>query len=277
VVRLEGENRIREFRQVAEKLVSKISSYEGVSGIVLIGGLVRGFADKFSDVDIMVFLSKDDALLRKQIRDVRLDEEKYSGIEIDLEIHILERFKSWRWDEIDKWELSKAEIVFDRYGETKRVFMEKLNLPRDYWIRRIAFFMELIKWYCCPPKDVGTIAESWIERGDLIAAHYCLNYSVDLLLKIIFYLNKEFLPPPKWRIFYSYELKWLPGNYKELLKDAMYISGFSVKDFRRRLDIIRKIWSEIVPRIEDETKMTLEQIRKYAYLNGFRYSQYDLS
>jgi len=59
VVQLKGENRIKKFRRVAEGLASKISACEGVTGIVFIGGLVRGFADKFSDLDITVFLNKE--------------------------------------------------------------------------------------------------------------------------------------------------------------------------------------------------------------------------
>ena len=47
--KLKGKNQIRKFRRVAEDLALKISSLEGVSGIVFIRGLVRGFADKFSD------------------------------------------------------------------------------------------------------------------------------------------------------------------------------------------------------------------------------------
>jgi hypothetical protein len=39
--KLKGENRIEEFRQTAKNLASKIASYEGVCGIVFIGGLVR--------------------------------------------------------------------------------------------------------------------------------------------------------------------------------------------------------------------------------------------
>jgi len=67
---------------------------------------------------------------------------------------------------------------------------------------------EYLKWYCCPvKKDAGTVAEVWIRKGDLTSAHYCLNYGVELLLKLIFALNKEFLPSPKWRLFYSYSLK----------------------------------------------------------------------
>jgi predicted nucleotidyltransferase len=264
MVKLKGENQIRKFRQVAEGLVSKMSSFEGVTGIVFIGGLVRGFADKFSDLDIIVFLTRRDEQLRRQISDLGLDEQRRLGIDVDLEVHFLEDFKKWNWDEVDKWEFSRAEIVFDPKGEIKKVFSEKLRVPKDFWIKRIVVCGEYLKWYCCPPREeVGTVAESWIERGDLVAAHYCLNYAVDLLLRMVFALNREFLPAPKWRIFYSYGLKWLPENYRRLLGEAMLVKSFSVKDFSRRLGAVRELWCGILPKIREETGLTTELISKY--------------
>jgi predicted nucleotidyltransferase len=264
MVRLKGENQIKKFRQVAEGFISKIVSFEGVTGIVFIGGLVRGFVDKFSDLDIIVFLSKRDEHLRKQISDLGMDEQKRLGIDVDLEVHFLEDFKKWKWDEVDKWEFSRAEIVFDPKGEVKKIFRKKLRVPKNFWVKRIVVCGEYLKWYCCPPREnVGTVAESWIERGDLVAAHYCLNYAVDLLVRVIFALNREFLPAPKWRIFYSYGLKWLPENYKRLLGEAMLVKSFSVKDFRRRLGAVRELWYGVLLKIREETGLTTELISKY--------------
>jgi len=262
--KLKGKNQVRRFRRVAEGLVSKISSFEGVAGIVFIGGLVRGFADRFSDVDIIVFLSRRDERLKRRIRGLGVDVQRRLGIDVDLEVHFLEDFRRWKWDEVDRWEFSRAEIVFDPKGEVKKIFKEKLRVRKGFWVRRIVVCGEYLKWYCCPPKgDVGTVAECWVERGDLVSAHYCLTYGVDLLVRIVFALNREFLPAPKWRIFYSYELKWLPENHRRLLGEAMLVKSFSVKEFRRRLEATRKLWCEMLPKIREETGLTTELISKY--------------
>jgi len=264
VIKLKGKNQIKKFRRVAEGLASKIASLEGVAGIIFIGGLVRGFVDKFSDLDITVFLNRKDEQLRRKVYGLGLDEERRFGVDIDLEVHFLEDFKRWKWHEADKWDFSKAKIVFDPEGEIKKIFRQKLKVPKDFWIKRIVVCGEYLKWYCCPPrKEVGTVAESWIERGDLVAAHYCLNYGVDLLVRIIFALNREFLPVPKWRIFYSYGLKWLPENYGRLFGEAMLVKSFSVKDFSRRLGAVRELWCGILPKIREETGLTTELISKY--------------
>jgi predicted nucleotidyltransferase len=264
MVRLKGENQIRKFRQVAEGLVSKIVSFEDVAGIVFIGGLVRGFVDKFSDMDIIVFLSRRDEQLRKKIRDLGSDRQRRLGIDVDLEVHFLEDFKKWKWGEVDKWEFSRAEIAFDPKGELKKMFGEKLRVSKSFWVKRIVVCGEYLKWYCCPPKgDVGTMAECWIERGDLVSAHYCLDYAVELLIRVTYALNREFLPAPKWKIFYSYGLKWLPEGYERLVGEALLVKSFSVKDFMRRLEAIRKVWCELLPKIREETGLTTELITKY--------------
>ena len=274
--KLKGENLVAKFGQVAENLVSRMTSCEGVVGIIFLGALVRDFADKFSDVDITVLLADRDEELRMQIRQMGLSEEKRSGIEdIDLMIYFLEDFRNLEWSETERWDYSKtAKIVYDPKGEVERIFKEKLMVTEEFWIKRTVTCAIYLKWYCCPPDEpwvqklgVGSIAETWIYRGDLVAAHYCLNYGVDLLLEILFALNKEFLPVPKWRIFYSHKLKWLPKDYSKFLNEVMQAKNLSEEELNRRLKAIRELWMKILEKIRDETGLDPEQISKYYVTN----------
>ena len=263
-VELKGENRIEAFRRIAKGLASKISSCEGVAGVAFIGGLMRGFADKYSDLDIVVLLARRDERLRKQLYELASNEAKRYSVDVDMEVHFLEGFRKRKWDEIDRWEFAKAEIVFDPEEALKEALSEKLRLPKSFWIRRIVVCAEYLKWYCCPPhENVGTIAESWVERGDMQSAHYCLNYCVDLMLKILFALNKEHLPAPKWLLFYSHKLKWLPKDYGNLMGNAMKIKSHSLEDFNLRLQALRKMWNSILPKIKAETELTMDQTSRY--------------
>ena len=271
---LKGENRIQTFKRIARELVSETSIHKDVVGIAFLGGLVRGFADKFSDVDIVVLLAEKNQLLRKRLYDLSSIMQKRFNTDIDLEVHFLEDFRGQKWDEIDRWEFSKAEIVYDPEGVVKEVFKEKLKLPTNFWTKRVVECAEYLKWYCCPPQaDVGTVAESWLERGDLSSAHYCLNYAVEVIVRIMFAINKQHLPAPKWRFFYSYHLEWQPRNYKRLVTDAMKLKSFSMEDFNRRLMAIRKIWRDIAPKIENETGLSTDQLSKYYVENilGIRF------
>ncbi|MEM3011177.1 MAG: nucleotidyltransferase domain-containing protein [Candidatus Bathyarchaeia archaeon] len=262
-VKLKGENQIRKFRRVAEELVSSIVRFDNVVGVVFLGGLARGFVDKFSDLDITVFLDRKDEQVGAQIHKIGLNLSKHYNVGVDLEVHLLDEFRKWKLGEADKWYFAGAEIVFDPKGEVRKVFEEKLKVSKSFWFKRLVICSEYIKWYCCPLKEnEDCVAEAWIERDDLVTAHYCLNYAVDLLLKIIFALNREFLPAPKWRLFYSYGLKWLPKGYKELVKEALCVKDFSASEFERRLKAIRTLWREVAQKIEQETGLKREQLSK---------------
>jgi predicted nucleotidyltransferase len=260
---LEGENRIEEFRHLAETLVSKIAPFKGVAGIVLIGGLARGFADRYSDVDTIVLLRREDKALREEIWKVGAHLQRQTSIDMDVEVHFLDNFKKHRWSEMTRWDFSHAQIVYDTNGEIKKLLNRKLKVGESFWREHIVVYGEYLKWYCCPPKeDMGTMTETWIERGDLASAHFCLNYSIDLIVRMTFALNKEFLPPPKWMLFYSYNLKWLPDDYRKLFEEALTVKSLSVSDLKRRLKTLRKMWREILPVIRSQTGLTPESISK---------------
>jgi predicted nucleotidyltransferase len=261
--KLHGNNRIEAFRKIAELLKSKIVTYEGVSGVVFAGGLIRGFVDKYSDVDIIVLLSEKDEDLRKKIRKIGEDGQRRSGVDVDLEVHFLEDFRTRKWDEMARWDFSHSEIVFDPEEKVRKLFEKRLRVPKSFWLKRIVIYGEYVKWYCCPPRDnVGTIAQTWVDRGDLISAHYCLDYALGLQIRMIFALNKEFLPPPKWEIFCSYTLKWLPPNYRKLVGEALTVRSLSERDLDRRLRAARELWRKILPKIREETGLTPELISR---------------
>ena len=261
---LHGKNRIKKFRQAAEELASRIAALEGVAGIIYIGGLVRGFVDKYSDIDVIVLLDKNDRSLRTRAYNIGLSGKKRYGIDIDLEVHFLEDFRKWKWGEAGRWEFSKAKVAFDPKGKIKESLREKLHLPTDFWIKRIAVCTEYMKWYCCPLEEGnGTISEAWVKRGDLACAHYCLNYGVELAVRTLFALNKQFLPAPKWRLFYSHSLTWLPESYEKLVKQAMIINEFSIEEYNRRSRTIKDLWQETKAKIEEVTGLTLEQLSRY--------------
>jgi predicted nucleotidyltransferase len=263
MMKLHGTNKIEDFRRLAESLKSKIASYKGVSGIVFMGGLTRGFADKYSDVDVVVLLGERDERLRKKIGTIGLEEKKSSGVDVDLEVHFLEDFQRRKWNEMDRWDFSSAEIVFDPDRKIHEIFRKRLTVSDGYWLKHIVVYGEYVRWYCCPlAGQIGCIAETWIDRGDLVSAHYCLNYSLSLIISALFALNKEFLPPPKWMIFCSYELKWLPADYKKLIREAMTARSLSRTELKRRLRALRALWMGILPKIKEEMCLTPELISR---------------
>ena len=261
--RLHGENKIVQFKEIADQLKLKICSFEGISGIVFMGGLTRDFADSYSDVDVTVFLAEKDESLRKNVEKIGSEMRLRLGVDVDLEVHFLEDFKTRKWSEIAKWDFAHAKVAFDRNGDIKKLLKTKLTVPKSYWMKKIVVYGEYLEWYCCSPKENDeTLADIWVRRGDLTSAHYCVNYAMTLLIRIIFALNKEFLPPPKWEIFYSYGLKWLPRNYEKLIDSILTVKSISKPELNRRLRAARELWHEILPKMKEETGLTPELIPK---------------
>ena len=130
--KLKGVNRIAYFRKVAADFASKIATHEGVAGILFLGGFVRGFVDEFSDLDVMVLLKNKDDNLKRKLIGLWRDAERRYHIEIDFEVHFIEDFRAYGWGDSDRWEFSKAEIVFDPNGETREVLEEKLRFRKVF-------------------------------------------------------------------------------------------------------------------------------------------------
>ncbi len=263
MLNLKGKNRIEECREIATQIVSEISCLKGVSGIVFEGGLTRGFMDNYSDIDITVFLAKKDEAIVKKIKEIASQAEKHRGIDVDLAVHQVDELKR-KWSETERWDYSHARIVLDIDDDIRRLFEKKLRVSTEFWVKRIVIYSVMQSWYCCPQREGDyTIAEMWIERGDLISAHYCVNYGINLMLKTLFALNREFWPPEKWMIFQSYHLKWIPEGYCRLLEEAIKLGSMSEDELTRRLRVLRKIWKGTVPKIEEETGLTLKKMSEY--------------
>jgi predicted nucleotidyltransferase len=145
IVELKGKNQVGKFKQVAEELASRIASFKDMAGIVFHGALTRGFADEFSDVDIMVFLSKKNTLLRKRIYEMGITEERHSGTSMDLEVHFLDEFRKRKWNEAEKWDYSKAKIVYDPIEEISEVFNQELTVHEDFWLKRVVICGEYLQ------------------------------------------------------------------------------------------------------------------------------------
>jgi len=259
-----GQNRISQFEETASRIVSKVSTIDGVAGIVFLGGLVRGYADRSSDLDITVFLDKDDGSLKRRIRSMGLEEQKTTGIDVDLEVHCFEDFERKRWSEVDRWDYSIAKVVFDPIGEVTKMISTKLEVPEQFWVKRVVLCAEYMKWYCCPPSDnISTIVETSIDRDDLATAQYCLNYGLDLLLRTLFALNKTFLPPPKWRLIYSRNLPWRPRNCENTLADLLTIRSISKKDVNRRIGLIRSLWVDVTAKMRNDMGLSPDTVSRY--------------
>ncbi|MGQ4894945.1 MAG: nucleotidyltransferase domain-containing protein [Candidatus Njordarchaeia archaeon] len=82
---LEGRNIIKLHKKIAARFVDNFKK-EGVIGIVLLGGIARGYADKYSDIDIIVFTERnvDLGIPRESEISVKVPEEDYKKYGINV-------------------------------------------------------------------------------------------------------------------------------------------------------------------------------------------------
>ena len=260
---LHGENRIESFKRIADEIVKSISHFSSVEGILYIGGLTRNFADKYSDLDMVVLFNNDDPFAKDFLTSLSAQHEDRSGLEIDIEIYFLEDYLNQEWNEYTKWDLSHAIYAFDRQGEVKKQFDKKLHLDDNDWRRRLAHPLVYLSWYCCPTEDyIPSMIDLWHDRGHLISAQYSVNYGIDLILESLYAVNRSFLPAPKWRLFYTHELDWLPTDFEKEMTEALLVKELTEEDTRRRAAHITKLNGEISIRAEEEFELNRDKIRK---------------
>ena len=88
--------KLAEAISVAEEFASKLKR-KGVVGIVFLGGIARGYFDKFSDIDIIIFKEK-----KAELGMRREDEIEFKGFKIDYEITNYEDKLKSEWDIVER-------------------------------------------------------------------------------------------------------------------------------------------------------------------------------
>ncbi len=259
---LKGTNRIDTFRMVAHELVQRVSHFTSVDGILYIGGLVRGFADKYSDVDIIVLLNNEDPYTRDFLPSISANLEDKSNLEIDVEVYLIDTYQEREWNEFLKWDLAHSEVVFDRHGRVATMLKEKLRMSEDEWRVRISKSIVYFSWYCCAADEyTPTMIDMWVDRGDIVSAEYSVNYGIELILDLVYALNRSFLPAPKWRFGYTRTLDWLPEEFEENICEAMLCLELSDEDAHRRALGLKKMWPQFLEKAEKDFGLTREEVR----------------
>ncbi|RLE72839.1 MAG: hypothetical protein DRJ37_01910 [Thermoprotei archaeon] len=235
---------------VAEEFASRFKR-EGVIGIVFLGGIARGYFDKFSDIDIIIFKRKNVDL------GVKMEGEfEYKGFRIDYEIVDYEDLAELEWSMEMKWAFSMVKIFYDPEEKIKSLIEKKVRLRDEERKWLIIEGVTQSDWYC------NTVSESWIYRNDPISAHYSIICALEELVKALFMLNNELLPPSKWRIYLVQSLKWLPEEFNEKLKEVLLVRDFSIEELKRRRESLNYLWRQVLPKAEREVGMKFSEFKK---------------
>jgi predicted nucleotidyltransferase len=242
--------KLAEATAVAEEFASKFIR-KGVVGIVFLGGIARGYFDKFSDIDIIVFKKR-----RTKFGMKHEDEIKYKGFKIDYEIANYEDSVKLEWEMTKRWAFSDAKIFYDPKGKIRALISKKVHLKNKERKWMIIEGITQSEWYC------NDCSESWVYRNDMISAHRSISLALEYLMKALFGLNNQLLPDEKWLMYQAQQLSLQPKGFNEKLEEITLIKEFSTKELQRRRNALNYLWKQMLPIAEKEVGMRFDEFKK---------------
>lgn len=218
--------------------IEELKKLTEVIGIVVTGGIARGFADEFSDVDIEVFLHNKDYIKWEKNPPIELNR-MINGKEIveieffDYEDYLEPKNDEYNWTLANRWDKTYANIVYDPENKIKDLLSSKVMFRQNELERLLCRSHKYAYWYGF------MVTESWIARGDIISAQISINYAVDNLIDYIYLSNKKYFPHMKWKYYYVKELETLPDNFSNILDELVLKNIYSEDDIKRKFEIFQ--------------------------------------
>lgn len=240
-----GPDYSEEYRQEARQLARRFAVMEGVVGVLLTGGLTFGGADRYSDIDLIVYL-RQQSLRTWYFGEAPLPEgeSRYHNLHLDVSYLDYEHERERRWSTGELWGASRADILYDPEGLLADLLNEKLASVRQLTDEaldcavRIKFLIE-------------HLVPAWLYRGEALAAHKVLNQATDDLIRLIHLLNRQPGPEPGWDVALLGSLEKVPDGFSADLQEALKTGDLSAAEASRRryvlLRLLQGCWTDIAP------------------------------
>lgn len=287
-VSITKENCLNELMNALNKNINKLKEFDKVAGIMLDGGLSRGYADYLSEIDVVIFLH--DTAFKEYYEKktpISLGITMIDGYLYDIKTVNYEEELQRDYDSTALWDLSYARIIYDNDGELKALFEKKLEAKSK--VSQAEGLMFNAWW------NFRLAGDIWIQREDALQGHYCLNNAVKPLISSMFIVNDEYIPHDKWLIHMSRTLEWKPDHYDELLTMILSTGDMSLESLCKRQQSIEKLWSAIdihickridfnnglklmhkgfyqtLKKIVEEGEFTIEEWNKFSSIESLNY------
>lgn len=216
-----------------QQYIEELKKFPEVIGILITGGLARGFADKFSDIDIEFFLHEKDFDKWERKSPVKLNRKIYNN-DVEIEFFNFEGFSDSNnddsnWTMENRWDKSRSKIVYDPDGKVRKLLESKVVFRKDELKESIKRAHKYAYWFG------NMVSESWLERGDIVSATSSINIALENLVDFLFLINGEFIPHRKWKFFYVKGLDTLPRDFSERFNNVYLAKTDTVKDIKSRI------------------------------------------
>jgi predicted nucleotidyltransferase len=200
-------NRRDEFLRAAEAISKKISTIEGVVGILATGGIARGYCDDYSDLDLIVYTNAEK--VAEIGSDIAVGWLMHKEISLDTPVESYEKAlqaasPSDYWSQVMRWDRQNSILLFDTDDRIRDLLRAKLVFPE--WERQ-----RLLKEYADQVEDCLVYSfDMWEQRGAPVNLADLLITAAKSLIQWIYARNGKFQPYlPKW-LFYYLENRQVP-------------------------------------------------------------------
>lgn len=250
------------YREQARELARRFAVLEGVVGVALVGGLTLGQADRYSDIDLTVYLRHDVLhIWLSGVAPLPEGESLYHGVRLDLSYRDYADEQSRHWSSAERWQAAAAEILYDPESLVAALFREKAAEPAA---ERPRVLLDALR---TTEEILERIVPAWLYRGDAYAAHHALNLALRTLMQAIYLANDQSVPTDRWLVHLVGDLEWKPERWEERLAAVMTVTEPTTAEASRRRQLLtallRECWARVAPEKSGEgvTPREAEQLR----------------
>ncbi|WP_167958394.1 hypothetical protein [Anaerosporobacter faecicola] len=237
-VQAKGTNQVEELKEELRRHLPLFQQYEGIAGIMLDGGMSRGFADALSEIDVVLFLHKEEFnAYHSKLTPTALGITMIDNYLYDIKLCCYEEEMERSYGQLELWDLSYAQILYDPKKELQHLFDEKLKETVEP--STASGYLFDAWWHYRLAGDI------WIAREDCGQGHYVLNAAIAPLLSALYIINKEYIPHEKWLIHMSRSLVWLPENYEQQLEQLLCVKDFTLPSLKDRQTAFHQLWNQL--------------------------------
>ena len=189
-------NRQDEFLQAAKAVSKKVSTIEGVVGILATGGIARGYCDDYSDLDLIVYANE--GKVAEIGNYIAVGWLMYKNIGLDTPVESYEKAlqadsPSDYWSQVMRWDRQNSILLFDSEDRIRDLLRAKLVFPERERQQLQKEYADKVEEYLVHSFDM------WEQRGALVNLADLLITSTKYLIQWIYASNGKFQPYlPKW-------------------------------------------------------------------------------
>lgn len=156
-------------------------------------------------------------------------------------------------------EATNGKIFCDNYGLMTQLREKISYMPEDVRLKKLAGNLVLMAQsgqYNYP---------RCIRRGETAAAQLALTEFVNTALKVIFLLNKKFMPYYKWTFRALRDLEKLSGLYDGL--EYLISSGNTKDEAQKKQELVEEISAKIIDELvaQNLTRVESDDLERHAY------------